>query len=247
MLDSTKIFSSEAVSFVLNGYDFNRYFTVQDSDSNMLNSQLGLTEGGMGKIELSCRAFDLCELMEDTVGIFSTYVNQKGLELLCLLHQETPTKLYGDADCIQDIIVSLLTKILKVSHDREVVIMLHGQSDDDHKLTLHFEIDDVRGDLGQKCKIYDRFNPFEEETSALPQYSTHALSSCTELIKLMGGDFSLESHPGKGTTVKFDLQVQNQSSELASVSRFHSTLRYGEFMVIQTFDQHVKEGILHQI
>lgn len=182
-----------------------------------LNTQftdlLTLARGEAGKLELYPTAFDAKELVAGIVLDLKPEAAAKGLELELEATTE-PLFVVTEPRRIDQILTNLLTNAIRYTRSGKVLLRLEGY----RELTgsLSFEIVDTGPGLTseQQAGLFKPFMRFGGATSR-DDGSGLGMAVVRSLVDLLGGDISVASEPGKGTSVRVTIPAELSDGVLA--------------------------------
>ncbi|TVZ37215.1 signal transduction histidine kinase [Alteromonadaceae bacterium 2753L.S.0a.02] len=201
-------------------------FRSGESLLNIINDILDYSKIEAGKMNLESVDFDLNELLNDCVQLFSATTHKRNIEFLCSITPETPTQLRGDPTRLRQILVNLIGNAFKFTSTGHVMVLVKQTQDrpSEHPV-LHFSVDDsgIGIDKQTQRNLFQAFNQADSSTTRRFGGTGLGLAICKQLAELMGGTIGVESEHGKGSTfwftIRFDLpsdkQRQAPSSSLA--------------------------------
>ncbi|HEX8376729.1 MAG TPA: two-component regulator propeller domain-containing protein [Pedobacter sp.] len=182
-------------------------------------------EGEMMKIEK--HEFEITQLVESVLDVFATKINQQGLNLIYQIDPAVPSGLVGDSHRLRQILLNLISNAVKFTHKGEVVISVYKKFPTSPNFDLCFDIKDT-GIGVPESRISGLFQPFTQvDSSTTRKYGGTGLglTICQRLVKLMGGDVTVTSTEGVGTTFSFFINVdvaENVQSATFEVSKLDS-------------------------
>lgn len=193
--------------------------TIAKSGSALLtiiNDILDFSKIEAGKLELDPLPFDLHKALEDIVTLVAAKACQKDVEVTLRFDPELPSGYLGDVGRIRQIMTNIIGNAAKFTLSGYVLINVSGQMLDD-TVRLKFDIEDTGIGIPEE-KLNSIFNEFEQvEGTANRNFEGTGLGLAisTRLIRIMGGDISVKSKVGKGSTftVYLDLPVTNATSD----------------------------------
>jgi PAS domain S-box-containing protein len=202
--------------------------TVKSAADNLLgviNDLLDFSKIQAGKLELAPTDFSLRAAVGDTLRALAVRAHSKGLELICYVQPDVPDALVGDAGRLRQILLNLVSNAVKFTDQGEVVVTVDQLQKADCRLQnenaensttlvsnlhsaichLQFSIRDTG--IGIPKEKQERvFRAFEQEdTSTTRRYGGTGLglTIASRLVALMGGQITVESEPGQGSTFAF--------------------------------------------
>lgn len=179
----------------------------------MVDNVLDISKIESGKLVSERADFDLHELVNNTITMFHTQAQEKGLALTVHFTPDTPFALHGDVQHLLQVIVNLLGNALKFTHVGSVALRVSKTSQDSLHTTIKFEISDtgigIAGDV--QHGIFERFT--QADASIALQYGGTGLGTTIsrDLVKLMGGTIGLHSQLGVGSVFWFELPFVQQT------------------------------------
>jgi two-component system, sensor histidine kinase and response regulator len=186
-----------------------------DSLMGIINDILDLSKVEAGKIEIENANFRLDQLLVNLANIFSSKVSENGPTLQFITDPEVPLALKGDSLRLGQILTNLISNALKFTPSGEVVVSTGIKSRDSEKALLKFSVTD--SGIGMTPEQLSRlFQPFSQaDSSTTRKYGGTGLGLIIsqQLTRLMGGDISVESFPGKGSTFTFTAVIGVQPQD----------------------------------
>jgi signal transduction histidine kinase len=171
----------------------------------LINDILDLSKIESGRFELEQVPFDLEDIVESTVEIIGASARIKGVGLSALIAPETPLGLLGDPNRLQQILINLLGNAVKFTHKGEIVLTVtpHGGANLGH---LRFDVTDTGiGIPAEKLgTIFEDFMQGESSTTRRFGGTGLGLGLARRLVRCMGGDLTVSSVLGRGSTFSFD-------------------------------------------
>ncbi|MGE5451565.1 MAG: ATP-binding protein [Acidobacteriota bacterium] len=179
----------------------------------VINDILDFSKIDAGKLNIESNCLSPVQIAEEALGVLSERASSKGL-ILTLRHEGVPKWIIGDSLRIKQILMNLLSNAVKFTDCGEVTLTLSQQGG-----SLHFAVRDTG--IGMPAQMLARmFTPFEQaDTSTTRQFGGTGLglTISRQLARLMGGDITVESVPGEGST--FTLSLPNHVSDQAPVTQ----------------------------
>ena len=186
--------------------------TIHQSGSALLdiiNDILDFSKIEAGKLELHVAPFCLRDIAEDAIDILSERAHGKGLELICDIPPELPTKVLGDGQRLRQIVINLLSNAVKFTERGEIRVTVRQGAGELLNSAYRFEILDTGiGIKPENCAmIFDSFA--QEDASTTRRYGGTGLglAICKQLVELMQGTIGVNSKPGVGSRFHFTVQL----------------------------------------
>jgi CheY-like chemotaxis protein len=181
---------------------------VQESGDALLtviNDILDFSKIEAGKLDLEETVFSLRERVGDVMKSMALRAHDKGLELACRIHPDTPDALVGDPARLGQIILNLAGNAIKFTDEGEVVLEAKCESQTDNEAVLCFSVIDTGIGIPED-KLGLIFQAFTQaDTSTTRKYGGTGLGLAISfrLAGLMGGRIWAESKVGDGSTFHF--------------------------------------------
>ena len=186
----------------------------------VINDILDFSKIESGKIELEEQDFDLRNCVEEVLELFSAQAAHSEVDLVYEIDHEVPLQVVGDGMRLRQILMNLVGNAIKFTTRGEIFVGVHllrstraeetaAMQMVEGRLILGFEIRDTGIGIPAD-KIKRLFMPFSQvDSSTTRRYGGTGLGLVIsrKLIELMGGEITVESLPGKGTTFNFSIQT----------------------------------------
>ncbi|MBV8400707.1 MAG: PAS domain S-box protein, partial [Acetobacteraceae bacterium] len=191
--------------------------TVKSAADNLLgllNDLLDFSKIEAGKLELDVADFRLRAVVGNTLQALAVRAHKKGLELVCQVQADVPDALIGDAGRLRQVLLNLVGNAIKFTDQGEVVVRIEAAADlaPEGQVGLRFTVQDTG--IGIPPEQQERiFRAFEQEdTSTTRKYGGTGLglTIASRLVALMGGQISVDSVPGRGSTFAFTASFGQQ-------------------------------------
>src|SRR5262249_37314836 len=148
----------------------------------------------------------------NTLRALAARAHRKGLELVCNVQPGVPDALIGDAGRLRQVLLNLVGNAIKFTDHGEVVVVVVQVGEeaapapaDRQEVLLRLSVRDTGIGIPVE-KQATIFHPFEQEdTSTTRKYGGTGLglTIAARLVALMGGQISVTSAPGQGSTFAF--------------------------------------------
>lgn len=194
---------------------------IRDSGDALLvliNDILDFSKIEAGKLELEKRDFVLLKELESTLTLYRPMLEAKGLALQTTFDTDLPTLVRGDSTRLRQVLSNLLSNAVKFTHRGHIEVrasQAEDAKDPPDKVRLEFQVADTG--IGIPEDRLDRlFRAFSQgDPSTTRQYggSGLGLAICARLCEAMGGKIDIESQPGIGSRVRFQVLLERGAGE----------------------------------
>ena len=175
-----------------------------------------------GALELEQTPFSLTGLVESTIATFRPQAERKGLSLVAAIAPGSTDVLIGDPTRVRQILFNLLANALKFTDRGGTMIRVRTEPLGEAGTRAILSVSDTG--IGMSETEQARlFQPFQQaDSSTMRRYGGTGLglSIVRRLAQLMGGDVTVESSPGSGSTftVTLTLIAAPEDSPLADLA-----------------------------
>lgn len=200
--------------------------TSGDSLLGVINDVLAFSRVESGQLLLEEAAFDLRDVIRETLRGLSLRAHEMGLELAYHVDPDIPDILSGDAGRLRQVLINLVGNAVKFTPAGEVIVRVDRQSSQDSELTLQFTVADTGIGI-PKEKHTLIFEPFMQADSSTTRHyggTGLGLSISSRLVALMGGRVWLESSEGEGSTFRFSVRLRTAEGLAPPIENIRSGL-----------------------
>ena len=192
--------------------------TVMSSGEALLgiiNEILDFSKIEAGRLDMESIEFNLRDLLENTAELLADRAHSKGLELTAAIPLDLLVALKGDSNRLRQVLVNLVGNAIKFTDAGEVVVRVEAFGQTEDKVNLRFDVVDTGIGISPDVQttIFDPFSQADGSTTRKYGGTGLGLAISRQLVELMGGEMSLESEPGKGSTFRFTLPLERQTGE----------------------------------
>ncbi|MDR3579955.1 MAG: CHASE domain-containing protein [Oryzomonas sp.] len=174
---------------------------------SLINDILDLSKIEAGKVEIELSPFSLHNSIKEVVQTQHSAILKKGLSLDVNVSGDIPHVLMGDQLRVKQVLVNLLGNAVKFTARGGIIIS--AQVREQHESTILIQIVVCDTGIGISTEHHDKiFQPFvQEDGSTTRQFGGTGLglTISRRLVELMGGNISVESTQGVGSSFKVAL------------------------------------------
>lgn len=201
----------------------------------LINDVLDLAKIESGKMELHAAEFQMDDLVERQVSTLMPIAEKRQIALTWSVDSGMPT-LFQDPGKMQQILTNLISNAIKFTPEGGRVRIAATKVDDQCVVTI--EDNGIGIPLDEQERIFEKFRQgrgVPGQTDALTRKyegTGLGLSIVKELSRLLGGEVSLESEFGKGSTFRVELPIilnslneydDEATSRLVGLNRFRTS------------------------
>ncbi|NLX19476.1 MAG: response regulator, partial [Desulfobulbus sp.] len=182
----------------------------------LINNLLDFSKIEADKMVLDIESFDLRLLLEQLLSLYQVTARSKGLVVTMELDPNLAPQYQGDAFRLRQIVVNLLGNAIKFTEQGTVTLRVFRVFSSETRDQLRFEVQDTGVGIARES-IEKLFQPFSQVDSSFTRRyggSGLGLSISARLIKLMNGDFGVQSEPGQGSTFWFTVSLPRDADTM---------------------------------
>ncbi|EEX0165514.1 aerobic respiration two-component sensor histidine kinase ArcB [Salmonella enterica] len=178
---------------------------------NIFNDIIDMDKMERRKVQLDNQPVDFTSFMADLENLSGLQAQQKGLRFVLEPTLPLPHKVITDGTRLRQILWNLISNAVKFTQQGQVTVRARYDEGD----MLHFEVEDSGIGIPQdeQDKIFAMYYQVKDSNGGKPATGTGiGLAVSRRLAKNMGGDITVSSLPGKGST--FTLTVHAVAEEV---------------------------------
>ncbi len=182
----------------------------------IINDILDLSKIESGKFEIIEEPYMLSSLLNDVFNIINIRLDNKPVELVVDINKAIPDKLIGDEIRIKQILINIMGNAVKFTKKGFIKLTIDEEKRaDDFYLIMKVEDTGIGIKEEDINKLFGTFNQVDTRKNRSIQGTGLGLSISKNLSELMGGNITLESQYGKGTT--FTIKVKQSVKDYTSI------------------------------
>ena len=179
--------------------------TIKQAGANLLsiiNDILDFSKIESGKMEIVPVKYLLSSLINDTVNIIRTRLTEKPLRFFTNIDGSIPNSLIGDEVRLRQIILNLLTNAVKYSEKGNIGLTIIEDKREAGQVWLRIAVTDTGKGIKpeDKAKLFGEFVQVDTKNNQGIEGTGLGLAITKRLCIAMGGDISVESEYGNGST-----------------------------------------------
>lgn len=169
----------------------------------IISDILDLSRMETGQMELTPEVFDLKRSLAVTLRIFQDEAQQRDLGFAVDIDPAIPEALYGDDARVRQIVFNLVGNALKFTDAGGITVHCSLLRTAEDGATVYIGVSDTGIGIppDQQGRIFDPFTQVDNSTTRRYPGTGLGLSIVKRLVSLMNGSATVESEPGRGTTI----------------------------------------------
>jgi signal transduction histidine kinase len=176
----------------------------------VLNDVLDVSKIEAGKVVLELVDFDLRQLLDDELALFRATATAFGTTLEGEFDPALPARVNGDPTRLRQVLTNLLNNAIKFTeHGGQVRLSVRRLDGDATSHRLAFEVRDNGIGISKAAqrRLFEPFTQADESTTRRFGGTGLGLAISRELVTLMGGELTVDSAPGAGSTFRIVLTL----------------------------------------
>lgn len=194
----------------------------------LLDDVLDISKLEAGRLELDIGPVDIMELVQTVADLLSFSAREKGVEMRVVEREPIAYRVMIDRMRVGQILHNLLSNAVKFTLEGCVTISVDyaGDMQAGSKGWLNLRV--VDSGVGMDADARKRlFEPYVQASAATARKfggTGLGLPICRELVELMQGRITVESEPGKGTSITVNLPCKLHGTAVAGQSKLAHTV-----------------------
>jgi signal transduction histidine kinase/putative methionine-R-sulfoxide reductase with GAF domain len=164
----------------------------------LINQVLDLSKIEAGKLELNPQTVQLAPLIDEIIGTARQLAQQNKNHLVVELQENLGT-ITIDAMRLRQILLNLLSNACKFTKQGEVKLRARRVADERDWIELSVSDTGIGMTAEQQAKLFEEFSQAETTTAQRFGGTGLGLAIARKLARMMGGDVTVMSEPGKGS------------------------------------------------
>ena len=197
----------------------------------IVNDLLDISKLEAGGLEIEHEPFHLREMLQRTITLMDVRAKENQTTLKLDIADDVPSAILSDPIRIRQIALNLVSNAIKFSPQKEVTVQVTCQTVDEavtqpsgESTNERLRVDVIDTGIGIVKDDLERiFEPFVQSESngrAKPVGGTGlGLAICRRLVDLLGGELTVESTFGSGSTFTFQVPLYRSAAEQAEAER----------------------------
>ncbi len=199
---------------------------IRDSSCNLLsiiNDILDFSKIESNRFNLRPVHYNFNELIDNVTSLGFFLARDKGLDFSKEIGEDIPEILYGDDIRLRQILINVMGNAVKFTSSGKVVFKAYNQNG-----KVRFDITDTGIGIqpGQIEKIFGVFEQASDQKVRGVSGSGLGLAITKSLVIMMGGDISVKSEYGDGSTFSIEIPIVEGNKELVE----RATMKDFEFI-----------------
>ncbi|MBQ9364324.1 MAG: response regulator [Schwartzia sp.] len=171
----------------------------------IINDILDFSKIESGRMKLVEEAYQPASLFNDVMAIIETRLTDSPVKLVTDIDGKVPRVIYGDEVRMKQVLINLLGNAVKFTREGKITLRVRFEKIDEEYVSLKVDVEDTG--IGIKKKdlenIFSSFTQVDTKKNRSVEGTGLGLAISRRLVNMMGGDISVASEYGIGSTFSF--------------------------------------------
>ena len=171
----------------------------------IINDILDFSKIESGKMDIIPVEYETMSIINDVVNIIMTRIKNKDIELILDLDTDIPRMVLGDNIRIKQVLINLANNAVKFTDHGRVRVKFHYERLDEKNLDMQIAVEDTGIGIRPEDldKLFASFQQVDSKRNRNIEGTGLGLAISRQLMLLMGGEVSVASTYGEGSTFSF--------------------------------------------
>lgn len=186
----------------------------------IINDILDFSKIEAGRLQIENIPFLLSEVLAKITDIAPVNIGTKKVDVVMSVSADTPDFLNGDPLRLGQVLLNLVSNAIKFTEKGEVLISISVDSMAFDKVRLRFTVEDSGIGMSpeQKERLFGAFSQADSSTTRRFGGTGLGLTISKQLVELMGGEISVESEEGVGSSFTFSVNLSLEDGHTEPLS-----------------------------
>ncbi|MBC7915575.1 MAG: response regulator, partial [Pyrinomonadaceae bacterium] len=198
--------------------------TCGDNLITVINDILDFSKIESGSMDIEEEDFDLRHCIEEIMDLLSQKVTAKGIDLLYDIDYKMPTQIVGDSLRLKQVLINLINNAIKFTHHGEIFLKVELLATEKDSIQIGFKVKDSGIGIPEDKigRLFKAFSQVDSSTTRKYGGTGLGLAISERLVHLMGGEISVESKFGEGSS--FNFTVKSAVSKIAAIQQVSTNI-----------------------
>jgi PAS domain S-box-containing protein len=200
----------------------------------LINAVLDISKIEAGKMELYLETFSVAKIAQDVTSIILPLTQKNGNQLITTVSEDAGT-MHADLTKVRQSLFNLLSNASKFAHQGVIRMDIAREAAGDGEWML-FRVSDsgIGMTPDQMDKLFEAFTQADSSTTRKFGGTGLGLAISRRFCRMMGGDITVESEIGKGSTftVKLPARVADPKDQVKQLAAAVAGANLGSVLVI---------------
>ncbi len=185
----------------------------------ILNDILDFSKIEAGRLDLSTAQVDPAEIVEQTLALFQQRARAAGVDLAARIEMDAPATIAADAARLTQVLSNLVGNAVKFTQKGQVCVTLRMDRSGPGRIRIEVADTGVGIARDKLASVFEAFSQADQSIARRFGGTGLGLAISKRLVAAMGGEITVESAPGRGSTFAVLLPAQGAPRPVACVAR----------------------------
>ena len=197
----------------------------------VINDILDFSKIEAGKLDVETLSVNIEEAAQNAVNLFGERAQGKGLDLAAHIAPDLPPAVLADPVRLNQVLANLINNAIKFTEHGHVALRVEREVG-----RVRFSVEDTGIGIAKDkvATIFSAFSQADQTTTRRFGGTGLGLSIAQRLVSAMGGEITVTSEPGRGSTFSFSLPVDDASGETSAPSAWPQISLGGTALICAT-------------
>jgi signal transduction histidine kinase/CheY-like chemotaxis protein len=174
----------------------------------LINEILDMSKIEAGRVELHPVTFNLSRLLDDLAAMFRLRAEAKALHFELLTHEESAHYIVADEGKTRQVLINLLGNAVKFTQVGRIALQVSLEPRETGQLWLSASIGDSGPGIpeAEQTRLFEPFYQPRRDLN-IQEGTGLGLAISRKYARLMGGDITVTSVRGQGSTFRFEIPI----------------------------------------
>ncbi|MGF1449409.1 MAG: PAS domain S-box protein [Opitutales bacterium] len=176
---------------------------------SLINDLLDLSKIEAGMMEFVEQRFDLSRMASEVCGLLATNLSSEEVDIVVRFAPDAPRWVLGDPLKLRQILVNLVGNAVKFTKHGHIVLEIACEDCNQQRGNFTFRVQDtgIGIDKAFLPRLFEKFTQVDPSLTRAGSGTGLGLSITREYVRRMGGDLTVQSERGAGSTFAFTLSL----------------------------------------
>ena len=181
-----------------------------DTLLRLIDDVLDFSKIESGRMTIESVSVEVTGVVEEAFELVAEKAREKKIDLIYDLRDDVPFYVTGDATRLRQILLNLLSNAIKFTDQGEIILRMTCDSLSDGRIKLNAAVSDTGIGIPEDRvnKLFEAFTQVDASTTRKYGGTGLGLAIVKRLVTMMGGEVSIDSVEGKGSTFRFSIVTE---------------------------------------
>lgn len=185
---------------------------------HVVNDLLDVSKIRAGKMTFEYVRFSLQNFLASFISSVSYRIEEKNLQFNLNFDEKLPDYVIGDPVRLNQILLNIVGNAIKFTIEGSITLRVESLKKDTGMERIRFEVKDtgIGIPFSKQDFVFENFTQLEDHRTRTVSGTGLGLGIAKSLVEAMGGEISLASKEGQGTTLSVELDFELHNKQVAT-------------------------------